>query len=213
MKVYFKKITLCGLFIIAAIISYYFIVSSFRLSDKEIELLREQYPIYRSPNTQLFLEQIDKSTLIKMKYSNYDNIIYGEVQGECYIYYKHITTNEISEKKEGNLWRQHFSYNILIIDDVNNEYQRGNQISIDSPSTFRQDLPKLADGMKIVVPIAKENYKENCYGWNYVGFYYVTEGDYVIAAYEEEVFSPQKYTGIKVERLMYFLSDILKNSK
>ena len=42
MKVYFKKITLCGLFIIAAIISYYFIVSSFRLSDKEIELLREQ---------------------------------------------------------------------------------------------------------------------------------------------------------------------------
>ena len=67
----------------------------------------------------------------------------------------------------------------------------------------------LSEGMKIVVPVIKDDDGSNRYNYSVIGMYYVTEDGYVISAYDEEERAAQVYSGMNVKK---FLEEI-KNLK
>lgn len=58
----------------------------------------------------------------------------------------------------------------------------------------------LSEGMRIIVPVIKDDDGENQYNYSVIGMYYVTEDDYVISAYDEAKLAEQVYSGMKVKQ-------------
>lgn len=201
---------------VVAIVSLMIINAVFntRLSEAEILGMREKYPVYEFWNTgeiinyrAVFVEQLVKEGSI-------EDFVFAEATGEVETYYKHSTTGKITQnKEETNLkwWDEYFSYTVTVIKDTEGLFEKGEQIKLLNNISNDCVLPDLEEGMRIVIPINKwDGLEEEFYNWTSVGFYYITEENYAISAYDEAISAEKIYfSGMKVNKLMQELETLM----
>ena len=198
-------ISLCAL--IVTICSIYFLKSpqQERLSQTEISELRDEYPICGvevPPNISmrtLSLEEVKQHV---------DTFVYGEVVGDIHTYDKKISTgySELDEKEKSkglsNIYH-FYEYTITVIDDTEGKYSKGEKITIADNTDFISYNPQLKDGMKIVVPVQKDEKVDGRHGYFVQGMYYVTDEGYAISAYDESASKvTRSLSGVKVSQLL-----------
>lgn len=155
------------------------------LSVEEIEVLREQYPIYGIKLPELLcMASYSFEDAVEMS----DTLIYAEITGD----YQNYTEN-VAE------WRE---YPVTVIEDTDGVFDGGEQIFINHTEILKDYYGTLTKGMKIIVPVHKEDGAESRYNYSVIGMYYVTEDGYVISAYDEEKLAERIYSGMKVEQFL-----------
>ena len=178
-----------------------------KLSETQIAQLREQYPIYgiEVPEMVSMSEPSLERTIEIV-----DSFVYGEVMGEMTMYSQYISTGNaaLDKKREANGINNvetFFEYKIRVIEDTEGEYQPGEEITIVSNAIFIDYDPVLHDGMKMVIPVARNRENPSCSGYSVTGMYYVTDDGYALSAFPEEQKTMQArgtYSGVKVEYLL-----------
>lgn len=178
-----------------------------RLTDEQIAMLREQYPICGTAD----IPTISLNPNIKLEYiiERVDSFVYGEVIGDYSTYYVNALTGktELDAKRKANGIKDTFEfyeYTISVIDDSEGKHKKGDIITIADNVDFMDYNPKLSDGMKIVVPVFVRKTKNHPTRRDYdvCGMYYVTDAGYAISAYDETKATEKALTGIKVEQLL-----------
>lgn len=177
-----------------------------RLDATQIEALREQYPVCGiDAPAGLTLRKMDVNEVK----SKAESFVFGEVVGEVMKY--NVTTSlsneELSEKRNQNGIKEVFEfyeYTIEVIDDTEGKYKQGDLITIAANMDFINYNPALSEGMRIVVPVAKDKEKSSRNHYVVDGMYYVTPDGYALAAFDEESVSVARgvSSGIKVETLL-----------
>lgn len=176
-----------------------------RLTETQIEALREQYPI--CGRIVPALASISKSSLEDVK-GRVESFVYGEVVGDISTYYVNASTGtiELDEKRQKhgiNDVFEFYEYTISVISDTEGKYESGELITIAANSDMKNYNPKLTDGMKVVVPVTEDDKVDNRNYYNVVGTFYVTDDGYAISAFDEEPAKLRRsLSGIKVEELM-----------
>lgn len=156
------------------------------------EALRDQYPIYGVKAPELAaMPWYSFEDIVEMS----ETFIYGEITGDSTAY-----LNDSVECYE---------YPVSVIEDTEGLFTGGEQISINHTEIMKDYYGVLSEGMKIVVPVIKDDDGSNRYNYSVIGMYYVTEDGYVISAYDEEERADQVYSGMNVKK---FLEEI-KNLK
>lgn len=215
MKAKIKKKILFTVLICAGVISIGIITVHFsnqHLSKSELAQLRKQYPIYGPTISQELIDAFGKEAYIEQYHEKTENFIYGEIVGEHTTFWRNQYTGKEAEKSCGNNWKELMEYTMIVSDDTNGIFEQGDEITLVSGigSGLVAGLPVLAEGMKVVIPVYQDSFKESRYWWSEVGMYYVTEDGYVISAFDEETLSYKVYSGIKVEELLEKVKVYLK---
>ncbi len=180
--------------------------SGSRLTAEQIESLRAQYPVCgKNAPAGIFM---DKTTVEEVK-EVAESFVYGEVVGDISTYnaVTSLANKELSEKRKKNGIDdvfEFYEYTISVIEDTEGLYSKGEEITIASNMDFINYNPVLSDGMKIVVPVAKDKGKPTRNHYIVEGMYYVTPDGYAIAAFDEESVSVSRIisSGVKVETLL-----------
>lgn len=191
-----------------------------RLSETEILALREKYPIYEYWKSEALIGSFRRVFVEeKVRGGSIQDFVYVEATGEAETYYKHRTiNNKITKNKEEtntNWWDEYFSYTVMVIKDTEGLFEEGEEIKLFSHIGDDIVLPDLEEGMQVVVPVCKwHNLDADFYGWTSVGLYYVTDDGYVISAYDEESSAENiHFSGIKVNKLMRKLEQLMDENK
>ncbi len=177
-----------------------------RLDVTQIESLRNQYPVCGiDAPAGLTVKRMD---VIEVK-DKAESFVFGEVVGEVMKY--NVTTslsNEmLSEKRNKNGIKEVFEfyeYAIEVIEDTEGKYRKGDLITITANMDFINYNPSLSDGMRVVVPVAKDKKKSSRNHYIVDGMYYVTPEGYALSAFDEEKVSVARgvSSGVKVETLL-----------
>lgn len=156
-----------------------------RLSEAEIAALREKYPIHgtKIPET-VCMVQYSFEEAVEMA----NTVIYGEVTGDYESYFSGIVD-----------W---YEYPVNVIEDTEGLFLKGEQIFINHTEIMKDYYGTLSEGMKVIVPVIKDNDGGNRYNYSVIGMYYVTEDGYVISAYDEESLADQVYSGMKGQQFL-----------
>jgi len=176
-----------------------------RLSEEQIAELREEYPIccVAVPPTIYYV----KPTLKEIKEQS-ESYIYCEVVGEMSTHYVNASTGkvELDEKRKANGINdvfEFYAYTVVVIDDTEGKYKKGETVTIAANAGFKDYDPKLSDGMKIVCPVSRDKKNEWRSYFGGDGTYYVTDDGYAISAFEEtSTYSRRSFSVIKVEELL-----------
>ena len=194
--------------------SFYYDISQQQLSQQEIKELRDIYPIYGKvvpDNLSMVTPQLDEVANVM------ESFVYAEVVGEEIRYNKNISLGdpELDTKRaEKGLDGEYefFEYTLRVITDTEGKYSEGEIITITSNEMFRGYKPELEDGMRIVVPVERENEGSTRHGYTVTGMYYVTEDGYALSAFDENTAAMARttYSGIKVENLLKELAELKK---
>lgn len=177
-----------------------------RLDSEHIESLRDEYPVC-GINAPAGL--ILRNTPIDEVKERAESFVYGEVVGDMMKY--NVTTSlsnkALSEKRNQNGIDEIFEfyeYTIEVISDTEGKYEKGELITIAANMDFIDYNPVLSEGMRIVVPVAKDKNKHSRNNYVVNGMYYVTPDGYVLAAFDEGSVSVSRglSSGIKVETLL-----------
>lgn len=180
--------------------------SDLRLTASQIESLRVQYPVC-GIDVPAGLT-MGKMTVEEVR-EKAESFVYGEVIGDISKY--NVTTSlanrELAEKRKKNGINEVFEfyeYTISVIEDTEGKYSKGEEITITANVNFINYNPALSEGMKIVVPVAKDKEKPSRNHYTVDGMYYVTPDGYALAAFDEESVSVSRSvaSGIKVENLL-----------
>lgn len=176
-----------------------------RLSEAEITLLREKYPVC-GLNVPVGL------SMNKLSLSDAKNIaetfVYGKVVGDVKTYTVNLSTGNstLDEKRRENGISDEFDfyeYTIVVIDDTEGIKKKGENITIASNMVFKDYHPQLSEGMMVVVPVVADKKVPTRNSYTVHGMYYVTEDGYAISAFEETDTLPRNMTsGVKVEKLL-----------
>ena len=198
------KKNFCIVFIITLIITiacYMMYINFDRLTDVQIEALRDEYPIcFGEPyGVSMIYPSLEDITSIA------DTFVYAKIVGDVKRYTIDISVeNDALEEKHkqygiSNTY-EFYEYTLEIIRDTEKQFTRSNgqTITIVANSMFEEYYPVLKKDMRVVVPVHKRN--DNKYDYTKYGFYYVTEDDYVLSAFEESSISSK--SGIKINSLM-----------
>ena len=174
-----------------------------RLTEEQISELREQYPLYTENAPPLV--DMDTWSLKQVK-ANSDSFVYAEVVGDISYYTVSASTGneQLDEKRRANGISdefQFYEYTLTVLGDTSGEYEKGEEITIASNVMFMDYLPKLSDGMRMVIPVSRDPEKPSRSYYQLEGIYYITEDEYAISAFEEKL-EPQPLSGMKVDELM-----------
>lgn len=182
-----------------------------RLSEQEIAALREQYPICgtKQPDmASLAMLSLEQSKTLS------DSLVYAEVIGDVSTYTIPYTTgNDLFDEeyreaeKKGEIKPlpdiEFFEYTLRVIDDTEGEYAKEEIISIAANAIFRDYLPKLSNGMRVLVPVTRDKEVNSRSYYTIEGMFYVTEDEYVLAAYPQtRRISTDVFSGLTVRQAM-----------
>ncbi len=174
-----------------------------RLTESQIAQLREQYPICGINEPPLV--SMGQSTVEEIK-ERAESFVYGEVIGDYTFYYVNGTTGheELDAKRKANGINdvyEFYEYTVKILDDTEGKYTKGEEITIAANTMFMDYNPKLSDGMRVVVPVVRDEEKPSRSHYSVSGLYYVTEDGYVLSAFDEATRAQKANSGITVEQL------------
>lgn len=211
MKAVDKRKIIIAIPVLLLLLSVTFMTNNSRkedcLDETQIAELREKYPICG-------LEVPPTLEMIQLPLSQVKDIVetfvYGEVEGNYVTYSKKLSTGNTmldEQRKENGISDEYsfYEYTVSVIDDTEGIMENGEKITISSNLIFIDYNPKLSDGMKVVVPIVRD---EDVIGrTHYImdGMYYVTEEGYVISVFDENsTYSKSKdvLNGVKVDVLL-----------
>lgn len=179
-----------------------------RLNSDQINILREQYPVYTGIAP--FVEISRELTLQEVGEASY-TFVHGKIIGDSFRYSKNIGTgiSEIDEKQDsmGGFDEEFYGYTLQVIRDTENKFEQNNIITIEVNAIFSDMLPVLKDGMEVIVPVTEwaTTERPNRYNYTRTGMYYVTPDDYVLSAYQEE--GPIDFSGMPLESAMDAIQD------
>ena len=193
--------------LVFGVISYNYVVlpkaSEKKLTATQIEELRKIYPICDEtpPLVSMGLGSLETTKSIA------DSFIYGEVIGELSTHSTYISTGikELDAKREQygmNTNTYFFEYTLKVINDTENKYKKGEQVTISANIIFKDTFPALSKGMKVVVPVAKNKGENSRTFYDIVGMYYVTEDGYALSVYTEDNVARTSLSGLTVEALL-----------
>lgn len=198
-----KNRILCLILIVFCCFFMYGCASN-RISETEIEGLREEYPTYgiNAP------EHIDiKFTSFEETEKYIDTFVYGEIVGQTRIYTKNILTGieELDKKREENGISSTFSFreNIFrVTKDTKGYYNEGDEIILTTSEELLGYLPEFKEGMKLIIPVAFDSDDNKNADYTVKGMYHVTEDGFCIAAFDEETYSKLDLSGRKIEEVL-----------
>lgn len=176
-----------------------------QLSESEIAKLRETYPIHRTPD---FITKVTPT--LQECISSADSFIYGEVVGDVNYFTKTILMKdeELEEKRKNNGIKdsyQFYEYTLSVIKDTEGKYTNGEQITIAANIMFQENNPQLSEGMRVIVPVIKDDTVKSRHSYGVDAMFYVTEEGYAISAFNENETAKRKLSGLKVEDLLPML--------
>ncbi len=208
-RIYGKKflvplsmLLLCTLCISVGI--YQQTLSLSRLSEEQIENLRDEYPICSLDGPPAYSMRI--FTLDEM-INLADTFIYGEVESNMDSYSENISTGipDLDEKRAADGISNQvgfYGYTIRIMGDSEGVCTPGDTIYVSNNADFFDYRPKFEKGMKVVFGVSLD---QRGTGYPTVGTYYVTDDGYALSAFPEEqktMKSRGTYSGVKVEYLL-----------
>lgn len=186
-------------------IGYFYGTDEQRLSDAEITAMRDKYPVcgIKEP-AGVSMRKISLSELKGIT----ESFVYGEVTGDMKTYSVALSTgnHSLDNKRKANGIDdvyEFYEYTIVVINDTEGRYKKGEHITIAANIMFKDYNPQLSDGMKIVVPVVMDSEKTERNYYTVNGMYYVTDDGYAISAFEETTaYSRNAMSGVKVEELL-----------
>ena len=166
------------------------------LSQKEVDALREKYPVYPVKVHQLVSMDTDISVEEMAQDEFSDTVIYGTITSQkkwMYISLAGADHPELEERKReltGSAGTATFlCYEMEIIRDAGGRYQPGDKVTLSITEFLEPTIPELKPGDKF---IALAGYNDGIYslendiGIAFKGLYYVTEDGYAISTSGEE---------------------------
>lgn len=184
-----------------------------RLSEDEIEALREQYPICGMGDSVLGF-RIPTSIETKIDRGVVYTFVYAEILDDYQTYYINISTgDEVFDEKaasKGFGVYEYYEYPIRVIEDVTGQYQEGDLLTIAGNMMLKDEKPDLQPGMKMIIPLKENDSKDTRNYFTEIGMYYVTEDGYAISAYDETELSRTARSGIKVKKLLKELQELME---
>ena len=173
-----------------------------RLTEEQISELREQYPLCKGSPP---LVDMDTWTLEQVK-ASVDSFVYAEVVGDVSYYTVSASTGneQLDEKRRANGINdefQFYEYTLSVLGDTNGKYKKGEKITIAANVMFMDYLPKLSDGMRMMIPMSRDPEKPSRSYYQRDGIYYITEDEFAVSAFDEKL-EPEPLSGMKVEELM-----------
>ena len=176
----------------------------YHLTQEQILSMREQYPIYK--NDAPMVDTIDVP--LQKVSERMESFVYGEVTGDVSTYsFVNLTGNAEWDNKMAQVSPNNkttfFEYPITVISDTEGKYKKGEQITIAANVIFQECRPKLKKGMKVVLPVARDDEKPERNYYSLTGMYYITDEGYALSAFDESTAQMKRsYNGIKVEDLL-----------
>lgn len=179
-----------------------------RLSDAQISALRTEYPICG-------IEEPPMVSMVPLTLEDCisfsDSFVYGEVDGEIQYYTKYVSTGdaELDAKREKNGLTntyQFYEYTLVVLEDTEGVYQKGDRITIAANVLFQDYNPSFSDGMRIVTPVRADPSVSGRTYFGTEGTFYITPDGYALSAFAENSAQSRTFSGIKV-------NDLLKNLK
>lgn len=207
MKTAWKSVLLLTV-IIASVFCVYFMrpEPEARLTNEQIQALRDEYPVYGKKAPAL----VSRKAMTVDEVKDYvETFVYGEVVGGISKYNVTATLKNkaLAEKRKKNGIDdvfEFYEYTVTVIGDTEGIYSKGDKITIAANVDFIEYNPTLSDGMKIVVPVIRDNKKEGRTYYTVDGMYYVTPDGYALTAFDEEKASASKdiSSGVTLENLL-----------
>ena len=171
------------------------------LSQKEVDALREKYPVYPVKVHQLVSMDTDISVEEMAQDEFSDTVIYGTITSQkkwMYISLAGADHPELEEKKReltgsaGTAARLY--YEMEVIRDAGGKYQPGDKVLLSMTEFLEPTIPELKPGDKFIAMACyywnhdfdKKAFLENELGMSFKGLYYVTEDGYAISTSGEE---------------------------
>ena len=172
------------------------------LSQKEVDALREEYPIYEVKSQGLAEFVGDTITVEEMAQDEFsDTVIYGTITSQkkwIYISLAGADHPELEERKReltGSAGTAaHLYYEMEVIRDAGGKYQPGDKVLLSITEFLEPTIPELKPGDKFIAMACyywnhdfdKKAFLENELGMTFKGLYYVTEDGYAISTSGEE---------------------------
>lgn len=168
-----------------------------QLTLQQIEQMRGEYPMAAAPAGMEYLWRP-----VEAKIGISDTFIYAEIIGGKNYYSRTVSMgdDELDEKLEakgGNTFT-YFEVPVRIIQDSEGLYREGDEITICANCIFEDTAPRMEPGMKIVASISNDStgtqpdYRKS---YGLIGFYYVSNDGYAIAAFPEYNPSTAEFDG------------------
>lgn len=179
-----------------------------RLSQEEIEGLRNEYPIYN--NVAPYVEISREMTLEEVS-DVADTFIYGKIKGEAFRRSDNTGTGipELDDKlnDKGGFESVYAGYTLEVLNDTEGMLKKGSLVTIEVNEVFWDMMPNFSDGMEVIVPVTSWANTGNLDRYNFTrtGMFYVTEDDYALAVYQDD---NDAITGMKVDPAMTAIQDL-----
>ncbi len=155
-----------------------------RLTPEQIAALRDEYPIMPISTPLIDARLVDIEEVIE----RVDSFVYGEVTGDLVKF----TSPMYGFKR--------YEYAFTVIDDSNGKYAKGEQITVAASMETKECDPQLYKGMKIVLPVSKDDDVPSRSYFGSQGAFYVTPDGYTLPVVENE--KDTVYYGWKVDYLL-----------
>lgn len=180
-----------------------FLRATDRLTEEQIADLRGQYPICEASHPLVsFRENISLEECIRRA----ESFVYGEVVGEASYYQvsRDLGDGEFQEKQKANGVsdvNEFYEYTLRVLDDTEGRYTPDTEITISANVLLKDSYPALQEGMRVVVPVVRDDSVTTRNYYTVHGMFYVTEEEYALSAYEEPD-TEKPVSGQKVDALM-----------
>ena len=171
------------------------------LSQKEVDALREEYPVYPIKVHQLVSMDTDISVEEMAQDEFSDTVIYGTITSQkkwMYISLAGADHPELEERKReltGSAGPAAFLYyEMEVIRAAGGKYQPGDKVLLSITEFLESTIPELKPGDKFIAMACyysnhdfdKKTFLENELGMTFKGLYYVTEDGYAISTCGDE---------------------------
>lgn len=184
-----KTLVLILTAIVSLCLIFTFLQKEERLTSQQIENLRERYPVYGDINKlNPLIEIAVVKTTLKELAERADTFVYGAVLEEVPVYSVYS-------------YAKFYGYKIKVYEDTEGKFSAGEEITVIANTEFKEYNPSLAEGMKIVIPVAESKSQQGKYNFD-LCVYYVTEDGFVISAFDEKQILDKEYSGLKVEKFI-----------
>lgn len=175
--------------------------ASEKLTQSEIEILREEYPLY-SGTSPLFNTDRPFTPIDEMK-EICDTFVLCEVVGDSYSGMVNTTTGDVEfdEKLESNGlgYIKTYYFPVKILSDTEGIMPEGFEFAYSFSEYYVDFIPFPKIGTKLIVPLSINGISEKKYSPAHSTMFYVTDDDYVLAVYNSDA---ESLTGVKVKELM-----------
>ncbi len=174
-----------------------------RLTEVQIEALREKYPVYTQAPPTVDTYPIPFERLCE----RIDTFAYVEITGEIQYYSKNISMGDAAWDAKNGSASDFYEYPAVVIDDTEDILKPGTEITVAANMMFYGYQPELSPGMKIVFAATGEWHKPKQYGFSKIGTYYIAEDGFALSAFDEKLYQMKKpLSGVTLKTLMHELA-------